>query len=84
MGEYLIIAVLRSWSYGLTSPKVSRAMVITIKALLKTEETIERVWSKPVGESQRSRLNNHLLVGVVLQSDQLLLTTPLLNCQSRQ
>lgn len=40
MGEYLIIAVLCSWSYGLTSPKFSRAMVL-FKALLKTGETIE-------------------------------------------
>lgn len=32
--------MLASWSYGLTSPKFSRAMVL-FKTLLKTGETIE-------------------------------------------
>ena len=40
MGEYLIIVMLASWSYRLTSPKLIRAMVL-FKALLKTGEAIE-------------------------------------------
>ena len=51
-------------------------MALAFLVLYLFSHQMRGVWSKPVGESQRSRLNNHLLVGVVLQFDQLLLTTP--------
>ena len=59
MGEYLIIVVLASWSYRLTSPKFSRALVM-VKALLKTGETIEL----PIDQMLDFLINNRELIQI--------------------